>query len=228
MKDSRSSSPPLGKELIIATTNAGKFEEICSGLSFLKISLRSLNDFQKCPEVQETGSTFEENARLKAVFYHNHLGRSVLAEDSGLVVPALGGFPGIHSARIAEDDASRIRCVLERLEEVEKGFSQHDPKAAGQLRSADFVCCLVFAGANNTYAVEGRCHGRIQARPSGTQGFGYDPIFAPEGSSKTFGQMDRAEKAAFSHRGKALKAVMPFLMTEFQPESSTAKENQQT
>ncbi len=227
MKDSRSSSLLSGKELIIATTNEGKFAEICGELSFLEISLRSLNDFQELPEVQETGSTFEENARLKAAFYYSRLQRSVLAEDSGLVVPALGGFPGIHSARIARDDVSRIRAVLERLEELEKALSQ-ESEAAKQLRSADFVCSLVFASVKDTYAVEGRCHGKIQTIPSGTQGFGYDPIFAPEGASKTFGQMDRAEKANFSHRAKALKAMMPILMNEFHPESKTAQGNHRT
>jgi non-canonical purine NTP pyrophosphatase (RdgB/HAM1 family) len=228
MKDSFNSSLHSGKGLIIATTNAGKLDEICSVLSFLEISLLSLSDFAVLPEAPEAGSTFEENARGKAVFFFDHLKRPVLAEDSGLVLPALGGFPGVHSSRIAADDSSRIRCVLDRLEELERDFPAPNSTAAEQMRSAYYVSSLVFFNGDNTLVTEGRCHGKIQRTSSGTQGFGYDPIFLPDNSSKTFGQMDPTEKSKISHRGIALKAMIPFLIAQFRPElSQAAQENGQ-
>jgi XTP/dITP diphosphohydrolase len=218
MKDSFNSSRPSGKELIIATTNPDKFAEICSELSSLEIQLRSLKDFPKLPEAPETGATFEENARLKAGFYYRQLHLPVLAEDSGLVIPALGGFPGIHSARIAQDDASRIQCVLDRLLDLEKELPASDSPAPEIIRSAYYVSILAFANGENIHVVEGRCHGTILRAPSGNQGFGYDPIFCPDQSLKTFGQMDRKEKFVLSHRGNSLRSMIPYLQNQFSNE----------
>ena len=223
MKDSLSSSHLSGKELIIATTNKGKFGEICSELSSLNLQLRSLGDFAGLPEAPETGSTFEENARLKADFYYRKLQLPVLAEDSGLVIPSLGGFPGIHSARIANDDASRIRLVLERLGELEKE-TLTAPEKSWQLRAAYYVSSLVFEEGEKVFTVEGRCQGVITGSPSGTQGFGYDPIFVPENTGKTFGEMDQEQKSQISHRGRALRGMMPYLISVFHSENHlTAK-----
>lgn len=217
MKDSFNNSPNSSRELIIATTNAGKLNEIFEQLSVLEIPLLSLNDFQVLPEATETGSTFEENARLKAQFYYDLLKRPVLAEDSGLVIPALGGFPGVHSARIAKDDPSRIRCVLDRLEELERDFSTPNIPAL-DLRSAYYVSSVVFLDGSSVQAVEGRCHGTIARLPAGTAGFGYDPIFIPEDFSKTFGELTSLEKAERSHRGEALRAILPYLRKRFRSE----------
>lgn len=217
MKDSFNNSPNSSRELIIATTNAGKLNEIFEQLSVLEIPLLSLNDFQVLPEATETGSTFEENARLKAEFYHDLLKQPVLAEDSGLVIPALGGFPGVHSARIARDDPSRIRCVLDKLEELEKDFSAPNIPAL-DLRSAYYVSSVVFVDGSSVQAVEGRCHGTIARLPAGTEGFGYDPIFIPEDFSKTFGELTSLEKAERSHRGEALRAILPYLRKRFRSE----------
>jgi len=219
MKDSLSSFPPPGRELIIATTNTGKFGEICSELSFLNIQLRSLNDFPDLPEAPETGSTFEENARLKADFYYDKLHRPVLAEDSGLVIPSLGGFPGIHSARIANDDASRIRCVLEKLDELQTEVPI-TPITSWQLRAAYYVSSLVFEDGEKAFTVEGRCRGSIARSASGAQGFGYDPIFVPENSGKTFAEMDQKQKTEISHRGRALRAMIPHLISVFHLENN--------
>jgi non-canonical purine NTP pyrophosphatase (RdgB/HAM1 family) len=217
MKDSSSNSPTSSRELIIATTNAGKLNEIIEQLSVLEIPLLSLNDFQVLPEATETGTTFEENARLKAKFYYDLLKRPVLAEDSGLVIPALGGFPGVHSARIADDDPSRIRCVLDKLEELEKDFSAPNSPDL-DFRSAYYVSSLVFLDGTSVQAVEGRCHGTIARIPVGTAGFGYDPIFIPENFPKTFAELTSLEKTVRSHRGEALRAILPYLRKRFYPE----------
>lgn len=219
MKDSFNNFPNSSRELIIATTNAGKLNEIFEQLSVLEIPLLSLNDFQVLPEATETGTTFEENARLKAEFYYDLLKRPILAEDSGLVIPALGGFPGVHSARIANDDPSRIRCVLDRLEELEKEFPAPSSPDV-DLRSAYYVSSLVFLDGSSVQTVEGRCHGTIARIPVGTAGFGYDPIFVPENFPKTFAELTSLEKAERSHRGEALRAILPYLRKRFHPEES--------
>jgi len=128
----------------------------------------------------------------------------VLAEDSGLVVPALGGFPGIHSARIGPDDATRTQIVLQKLNEL-----------GSPARDAYYVCSIMLIVNGQAYAVEGRCDGTLAREPDGTQGFGYDPIFIPEGSNKTFGRMSIKEKSQYSHRARAIHLIIPQLIAEF-------------
>ncbi len=181
--------------LVIATRNAGKIREITELLSGFAVDIRSLADFGPIPEVEEDGSTFDENAYKKAAFTARVLGLPALADDSGLVVEALDGAPGVHSARWAgeaADDADRCRLLLEKLRGVEN-------------RRAAFACVISVAvpsGAALTY--EGRCEGLITERPVGENGFGYDPVFYYPPLDKTFAQLSRAEKNRVSHRGRAL------------------------
>lgn len=202
------SPPPDGKSLVVATTNDNKFFEIRSALGPSAVPLYTLNRFPRIKPPEETGATFMENARIKAEAYFHALQRPVLAEDSGLVVPALDGYPGIHSARIAETDPERIRIILEKL-------GPHMDRAAA------YVCSMVFIVEGRLHEVEASCRGWIVKMPVGERGFGYDPIFQPEGSPKTFGQMSIKEKSNYSHRGKAAQLLIPHLLSEFRrPQTS--------
>jgi XTP/dITP diphosphohydrolase len=206
MKGYCNSSPPSGDRfLLLASTNQNKFFEIRTSLGQLGIPLYSLRDFPPVDEAPETGSTFAENAAQKANYYYEHFKKPVLAEDSGLVVPALQGFPGIHSARIGPDDATRTQVVLEKLKELGPSVS----------RDAYYICSIMLIVNGQSYAVEGRCEGTLTQEPDGTQGFGYDPIFIPEGSNKTFGRMSIKEKSQYSHRARAIHLIIPYLISEF-------------
>jgi XTP/dITP diphosphohydrolase len=185
-------------ELVIATYNKGKFAELQAGLQGLGFRLLSLQHFSNVPEAPEEGETFSEIALKKAEFYAEHTGFAVLAEDSGLLIPALDGYPGIFSARIANTDAKRIRLVLEKMK------SQKD-------RSAYYHCSMVCLSKAFVQQTEGRCDGNLTETPRGDLGFGYDPIFQPENSERTFGEMTIAEKAPFSHRGRALQKMIPLI-----------------
>lgn len=187
--------PPV---LVIATRNRGKIEEISALLKDFPVTVKSLDDFGPIPFVEEDGETFEENAYKKASFTARVLGLPALADDSGLMVDALGGSPGVHSARYGGPDATdadRCRKILEEL------------RACADRRAA-FSCVLSIAvptGEALTY--EGRCEGTIAQRPVGENGFGYDPIFYYPPLKKTFAQLTREEKAAVSHRGRALLEI---------------------
>lgn len=184
--------------LIIATRNRGKVAEIGALLAGFPVALKSLADFGPIPEVVEDGRTFDENAYKKASFAARVLGLPALADDSGLVVPALGGAPGVHSARWAgegADDAAKCRKLLEAMQ------GQRD-------RRAYFECVIsiaVPAGPALTY--EGRCEGILAEAPAGANGFGYDPVFYYPPLGKTFAQMSREEKSRVSHRGLALRQL---------------------
>ncbi len=184
--------------LVIATQNRGKTAEIRDLLESFPITIKNLQDFGPIPEVEEDGSSFEENAYKKAAHVARMLGLPALADDSGLVVDALNGAPGIYSARYAgagATDAQRYAKVLDEL----AGITQ---------RSAFFECALSLAvptGAALTY--DGRCHGRIAEKAAGSNGFGYDPIFYCPRFDKTFGQLTMDEKQQVSHRGRALKEL---------------------
>ena len=184
--------------LVIATKNSGKLIEIDALLKNYPVSLKSLSDFGPIPPVEEDGATFDDNAYKKAAFTARVLGLPALADDSGLVVPALGGGPGIHSARYGGDgltDAQRCDLLLQNM----KG-------KAGRL--ASFSCVISIAtptGAALTY--EAGCEGLIAETASGSYGFGYDPIFYYPPLNKTFAQMTDQEKNRVSHRGKALKEL---------------------
>ncbi|MFY9618195.1 MAG: RdgB/HAM1 family non-canonical purine NTP pyrophosphatase [Pyrinomonadaceae bacterium] len=192
-------------ELLVATGNAGKLREIRTLLSDLPITLVSLADFPNIEEVAETGSTFAENAALKAFGYAQQAGVLSLADDSGLVVDALGGAPGVHSARYLGDEAS----YADRMNALLMGLKT----ASDNARTARFVCALAIASDKQEmlYTTEGRCEGRIAEAPRGSGGFGYDPVFVPEGFTQTFGELSAGIKNRISHRGRALSEAHEFL-----------------
>lgn len=184
--------------IVIATSNQGKIAEISALLEGFPVMIKSLNDFGPIPEVEEDGETFEENAYKKASFTARVLGIPALADDSGLMVDALDGQPGVHSARFAgpvATDRDRCQKLLEAMQD-------HDN------RGAAFTCVISIAvptGPALTY--EGECRGVLTREPQGENGFGYDPIFYYPPLKKTFAQLTREEKGRVSHRGKALKEV---------------------
>ena len=181
--------------LVIATGNPGKTVEIRDMLKGYPIDIKNLDDFGPIPPVVEDGDTFDENAYKKASFVSKILGYPALADDSGLVVDALDGAPGVYSARYAGENASDQQRYTKLLDEM-KGHTN---------RQAAFECVISLAvptGAALTY--EGSCEGLITAKPSGNGGFGYDPVFYYPPLKKTFGELSREEKSRISHRGKAL------------------------
>ncbi|GAB6905766.1 Non-canonical purine NTP pyrophosphatase [Desulfosarcina cetonica] len=186
------------KILVIATRNKGKTAEIRDLLRGFPITIKNLDDFGPIPEVEEDGDTFDDNAYKKASFTARVLGYPALADDSGLVVDALDGAPGVHSARWAGPDATdEQRC--NKLLAALKGQAN---------RKAAFQCVISIAvptGPALTY--EGRCEGVIQDTPAGSNGFGYDPVFFYPPLNKTFAQLSMAEKSRISHRGKALHEI---------------------
>jgi XTP/dITP diphosphohydrolase len=192
-------------DLLIATGNTGKAAEIRVLLGNLPISLRTLIDFPNVRPVVESGNTYEENAVLKARSYARQTALFALADDSGLEVEALGGAPGVISARYAGQGASDNDRVAFLLRELANAPSAN--------RSARFVC--VIALADSTSAIvdveSGVCEGQIIDEPRGANGFGYDPIFIPEGFDKTFAELPNKIKNDISHRGRALQAVHAFL-----------------
>lgn len=184
-------------QLVIASRNKGKTAEIRELLSGFPITIKDLDDFGPIPEVEEDGETFDENAYKKASFTARVLGHPALADDSGLVVDALNGAPGVFSARYAGPDATNKDRSNKLLQEME-GITN---------RKAAFECVISIAvptGPALTY--EGRCEGIITASPQGTNGFGYDPIFYYPPLKKTFAELTREEKGRVSHRGNALEA----------------------
>jgi XTP/dITP diphosphohydrolase len=181
--------------LVIATGNPGKTAEIRDLLKGFPINIKNLDDFGPIPPVVEDGDTFDENAYKKASFVSKILGFPALADDSGLVVEALGGAPGVYSARYAGENATDAQRYTKLLEEMKDQT----------IRKAAFECVISLAvptGAALTY--EGRCEGMIAEKPAGDGGFGYDPVFYYPPFNKTFGQLSRKEKSRISHRGKAL------------------------
>jgi XTP/dITP diphosphohydrolase len=193
---------PRGSKLVAATHNAGKAREIAALLEG-RCEVVAAGDLG-LPEPEETETTFGGNALLKARAAANQSGLPALSDDSGLSVPALSGAPGIHSARWAgpqRDFAAAMQKLEERLEETHSDD-----------RSAYFTCALALAWPDGPcVVVEGRIDGSLVFPPRGERGFGYDPIFVPEGGSMTFGEMDPAKKDAISHRARAfakLKAAL--------------------
>ena len=181
--------------LVIATRNKGKKQEIKELLKDFPVEIKNLDDFGPIPHLEEDGDTFDENAYKKASFAARILGLPALADDSGLIVEALDGAPGIHSARYAGENATDEQRYLKLLDDM-KGKSN---------RKAAFGCVIsiaVPAGPALTY--EGRCEGLIATEPAGSNGFGYDPVFFYTPLNKTFAQISREEKNRISHRGKAL------------------------
>jgi XTP/dITP diphosphohydrolase len=183
--------------LFLATRNRHKTHEIQTMLG-KGVVVRDATEIPELPEIEETGTTFEANARLKAEGISMHLSGLVLADDSGLEVDALGGEPGIYSARYAGPgctDLQNTELVLEKM----KSFS-------AEKRSARFRCVLAVARDGKTIATfDGSVEGRLTTQITGEGGFGYDPIFIPEGYEKSFGELPSELKNSMSHRGRALE-----------------------
>jgi len=193
---------PVFQTIVVATRNSGKLREFQTLLSPLNYDIRSLADFAadtEGVEIDESGSTFAENARLKAIGYSSLVSFPVLADDSGLEVDALGGRPGIHSARYAGEHASDAKRICKLLGELQN---------CGDGRNARFVCALALALNGEIIAqAEGSCSGVIINEARGTNGFGYDPIFLFPDIGKTFAELDESEKNQYSHRARAVSAL---------------------
>jgi XTP/dITP diphosphohydrolase len=201
-------------QLLAGTRNNGKINEIQQMLSGLPIQLRSLDDFPGLPVVEEVGQTYEANSGLKAMTYAKWTGLPTLADDSGLEVEDLGGNPGPLSARFggaAATDVDRIDKLLTALKNTQL-----------ESRKARFVCCMTLAGWGREKPRDhfnpvilsvsrGELEGRIALRPQGENGFGYDPIFVPEGYDVTLAELPVSLKNRFSHRARALAAMHAFL-----------------
>jgi XTP/dITP diphosphohydrolase len=185
-------------KLVLATRNQGKIVELRRILTGLDIV--GLDEFPDAPDVPETELTFEGNALLKARAIAAHTGMPAVADDSGLCVDALNGMPGVLSARWAGrhgDDQANLDLVLAQLSDI-----------AAEHRGAQFVCVAALAWpSGDEQAVVGRLEGHLVDAPRGTNGFGYDPIFVPEGDTRTTAEMSPEEKDAISHRGKAFRAL---------------------
>ncbi|MDR3631951.1 MAG: XTP/dITP diphosphatase [Desulfocapsaceae bacterium] len=185
----------MNKIIVLATNNKHKIKEFQSILSKFDIEIRSVSDFGPIPPAIEDGETFDENAYKKASHTARILGLPAIADDSGLVVPAVNGEPGVYSARYAGENATDAENTQKLLEKM-KGVKD---------RRASFKCVISLAvpsGPALTY--EGQCDGVILEGPRGTSGFGYDPVFFFEEYSKTFAELSMEEKNIVSHRGKAL------------------------
>ena len=181
--------------IVIATRNKGKKSEISDLLKGFPVDIKGLDDFGTIPHIEEDGDTFDENAYKKAGFTARILGFPALADDSGLLVEALGGAPGVLSARYAGENATDEQRCQKLLQEMEGKTN----------RKAAFECVISIAvptGPALTY--EARCEGLIAEQPSGSNGFGYDPVFYYPPLNKTFGELTIEEKSHVSHRGKAL------------------------
>jgi len=188
--------------LVIASGNAGKVREFGELLADLGLETRPQPDGL---DVEETGNTFAENARLKAEAVARATGCWALADDSGLSVDALGGAPGVHSARYADSDGARINRLLRELNEA----GAQDPSS----RSAHFTAALALANPAGEVVleVEGICPGQILEAPRGEGGFGYDPVFFVPEAGLTFAEMPHSQKAGLGHRGRAFAALKPKL-----------------
>lgn len=190
--------------LLIATSSRHKLGEISAFLARLPYRIVGLDSFPPVDAPEENGSTFEENALIKARAYSAAFNVPCVADDSGLVVDALGGRPGIFSARYAgpnADDAANNAKLLAELDGVP------DPQ-----RTARFVCCCVYLAPDDVPHIEiGTVEGRIAHAVSGSHGFGYDPLFVPDGYEQTFGELDPTIKAAVSHRSKAFRKLRAHL-----------------
>ena len=194
-------------KLVVATTNQGKLREIKGILAPARVELVTLDHFPHIPEPEETGATFAENARLKALYYAAATGLPAVAEDSGLEIEELGNAPGVHSARWhGTDYAVKFAKIYELLRERGAASS-----------AARFVCHVALARDGRVvHESVGTVEGTIAPEPKGTNGFGYDPIFFYPPMGVTLAELDLDRKASVSHRGRAFRAFREYLTT-FQP-----------
>lgn len=194
-------------QILAGTSNKHKVEEFKRALTHLLPDLQILmtSDFPSFPDVEENGSTFEENASIKAKHASAFANMPAFADDSGLEVMALNGSPGIYSARYAGEKASDAEKMAKLLSEM-KGKSD---------RRARFVCVIALAASDGKCQLfRGEVYGVIAHEPAGSQGFGYDPIFIPDGYDKTFGELGAEIKEKISHRAAALEKMTEFLKNE--------------
>jgi XTP/dITP diphosphohydrolase len=194
----------MKKSILFATGNEGKVKEVAKQLLSNNISISSLNSISTEFEfAEETGSTFLENAIIKARHYYNIFGQPIISDDSGLVVPALNNQPGVLSARFAGEDAT-YKENNELLQLKIKDVPQ-------EKRSAYFKTVIIFKDDKTEKVFEGTCNGQILESLRGEQGFGYDPLFLVPELGKTFAELDVSEKNRISHRGQAIKKLIDFL-----------------
>ena len=191
------------KKIVIATKNNGKLREMTDAFAKLPVEVVSLSDFGNLPDAIEDGKTFAENAKIKAEFFSSKTGCACIADDSGLEVEALGGMPGVYSARFAgfhADDGTNNQKLLEELDQVGANESK-----------ADYRCVLVFVDVDGTtLETEGVCYGIIKKTAKGQGGFGYDPYFYID-DTKTMAELSLEEKNKISHRGAALRQMVTLL-----------------
>ena len=199
------------KKIVIATKNQGKLREMKAAFAHLPVEIVSLASFGDLPDAVEDGATFAANARIKAHFFREATQTACIADDSGIELDALGGAPGVHSARFAGrhgDDAANNAKMIAELQA--RGLTSS---------SADYRCALVFEDVDGTVlTADGRVDGTIRFEPRGNGGFGYDPYFyveRPDGTEKTMAELTLAEKDAISHRGKALRELVSQLENYF-------------
>jgi XTP/dITP diphosphohydrolase len=196
----------MTRRLVLATRNAHKVTELHAILadSGLDVDLVGADAYPEIPDVKETGVTFAENALLKARALADGTGLPAVADDSGLCVDVLGGAPGIFSARWAGrhgDDAANLALLLAQLGDID---TPH--------RAAHFTCAAALAlPGGGTRVVEGRLHGTLRHTPTGTNGFGYDPVLQPDGYTVTCAELSPEEKNAISHRGQAFRSLTPLI-----------------
>jgi len=192
------------RRLLVATHNLGKLAELRSLLAELPIELIGLSDFENVTEVEETGSTFIDNAKLKASGYAQQTGSFAIADDSGLEVDALNGRPGVLSARYGGEVGfdKKMQLLLGEMK-----------TSTNESSAARFVCAIAIAAPDGgiLHTTEGVCPGNIAHEPRGNGGFGYDPLFVPEGFEETFGELSGTVKQKISHRARAFEQIMPFL-----------------
>lgn len=190
--------------IVIATNNKHKTEEIAAMLNGL-FEVKDLSSYPDVPKVEETGETFAENAALKAVAASRMISGIVLADDSGLCVDALGGKPGVRSARFGGEEGNHTLNNARMLQELSRLDS-------GTTLAARFVCTMVLArGGEVVGEFSGVAEGSMLREMKGAQGFGYDPLFQPFGYDRSFAELSGAEKNGISHRGKALRQVVDYL-----------------
>lgn len=194
----------MARELLIATTNPHKLQEIVGVFEGFPITLKSLEDFPDVGIPDENGSTFEENARQKALHYSSGTHLLTMAEDSGFEVDALDGQPGIYSARFLRPNAT----YPERFEAIYAALRQRHVATS----AARFVCALALASDRRiVFETRGTVEGRLAAQPAGNNGFGYDPVFWFPPYGRTFGEVTAQEKLAVSHRGQAIRTLRAYL-----------------
>lgn len=191
-------------QLVLATHNRDKVVELRESLRGLPIQILSLDQFPNAPEVEEDGDTLAANAIKKALAIHAYTQLPAVADDTGLMVDALNGAPGVYSSRYAGPQATYADNVQKLLHEL-----QGVPEMQ---RTAEFRTVMALVVAGKTHLVEGKCRGRITLAPRGNNGFGYDPVFFVPELNKTFAELTLAEKNKISHRGKAAAAFNELLL----------------